>query len=224
MERIQIFMGGYGSGKSELALAAALEKSRQSKTALVDLDIINPCFRSSEQRKLLEDCGVEVYAPTFAGTTLDLPALPARIQGVLQQQELSVFLDVGGDPDGVVALGRYNAILQEQGFNAVFVINTLRPLQRNAQDIIQLMGEICQKARLWPKGLINNTNLAHESRALHVVAGQKIVEQVADKTGIPCVGITALKEVIDELPQPFVSRYGHMIRPVSLRMRPDWLG
>ena len=43
-----VLTGNYGSGKTELALNLALRFSEQYRTTLVDLDIVNPYFRSGE--------------------------------------------------------------------------------------------------------------------------------------------------------------------------------
>ncbi len=56
---VTIFTGAYGSGKTELALNIALKlKQKYDDVALVDFDIVNPYFRSSEHKAMLED-GVE---------------------------------------------------------------------------------------------------------------------------------------------------------------------
>ena len=53
-DRIIIFCGNYGSGKTEIALNTALKlRSDGFKTALVDLDIFNTYFRSSEHGQML---------------------------------------------------------------------------------------------------------------------------------------------------------------------------
>ena len=47
MKRIQIITGHYGSGKTEYAVNLALQLAGTGrKTALADLDIVNPYFRS----------------------------------------------------------------------------------------------------------------------------------------------------------------------------------
>ena len=85
--RYTILVGNYGSGKTELSIAIArhIRKRKQGRVALVDLDIVNPYFRSAEQRALLESEGIEVYMPSFAMSTVDIPALPAEIQAVFEQ-------------------------------------------------------------------------------------------------------------------------------------------
>ena len=47
-----VLVGNYGSGKTELALNLALLSARDMRTTLVDLDIVNPYFRSGEKAAL----------------------------------------------------------------------------------------------------------------------------------------------------------------------------
>ena len=45
MGNITIFAGGFGSGKTEIALNFAIDRAREVKgVVLADLDIINLCF------------------------------------------------------------------------------------------------------------------------------------------------------------------------------------
>ena len=108
--RYTILVGNYGSGKTELSLALALEMRKsepESRIALVDLDIVNPYFRSAEQGDLLRQHNIEVFMPSFAMSTVDIPALPANIMAVFEQPFDRVIIDVGGDDTGATALGRY---------------------------------------------------------------------------------------------------------------------
>ncbi len=96
-DRIIIFCGNYGSGKTEIALNTALKlRSQGARTALVDLDIVNPYFRSSEHEKMLKEHDIRLIAPTFAGTTVDVPALPAEVQTIFADKGERVVIDVGG--------------------------------------------------------------------------------------------------------------------------------
>jgi energy-coupling factor transporter ATP-binding protein EcfA2 len=58
-ERITLFAGHYGSGKTNLAVnyAVLLKKSRD-KVALVGMDVVNPYFRSKDSSRLLSEKGI----------------------------------------------------------------------------------------------------------------------------------------------------------------------
>lgn len=103
----------------------------------MDLDIVNPYFRSAEQHALLEAEGIEVFMPSFAMSTVDIPALPAQIQAVFEQPYAHVVIDVGGDDTGATALGRYapytRALRDEM--NVLYVVNPCRPFSSSVEDI-----------------------------------------------------------------------------------------
>ena len=56
--RLTVVVGYSGSGKTEFSVNLALALARQGKrTALADLDVVNPYFRSRERRDLLSHEG-----------------------------------------------------------------------------------------------------------------------------------------------------------------------
>ena len=59
-KRITIISGHYGSGKTNIAVSLALDLKRQHEnTAIADIDIVNPYFRSKDSEKLLGDNGID---------------------------------------------------------------------------------------------------------------------------------------------------------------------
>ena len=69
-KKFTIIYGHYGCGKTNLSLNLALMLAREGNpVTLVDLDIVNPYFRSSDYKGLFEGLDVEVVSPQFAGTT-----------------------------------------------------------------------------------------------------------------------------------------------------------
>ena len=219
--RLTVLVGNFGSGKTEIALNLALEKAKAGPTVLVDLDIVNPYFRSGEKRALLEEHGVRVLMPTFATTAVDIPALPPEIQSVFDQPREQVVFDVGGDDTGATALGRYAPFFaRERGSTGVlYVVNVCRPLSQTAEAILLLMERIAARARMKPDALINNANLQGETTVELLLRGQRILKEVSLKTGIPIAMITGEQAVLDTLPNDLQP----LCKPIVRYMRPEWM-
>ncbi|MBQ7986678.1 MAG: hypothetical protein IJ304_05395, partial [Clostridia bacterium] len=108
MKRITLFAGHYGSGKTCIAVSyAKLVRKNGFQTAIVDLDIVNPYFRTKDSEKELKEAGIDIIASEYANTNLDAPALPKEIYSAISNKSLHLVIDVGGDDRGAVALGRY---------------------------------------------------------------------------------------------------------------------
>ena len=124
-KRISVFVGHYGSGKTNVALNYALSvREHEKHVAVADLDIVNPYFRTQDSAKMLEDKGIRLISSEFAGSNVDLPALPADVYTISHNHDIYAVMDVGGDDRGALALGRYvPAIVEENNYNVFFVIN-----------------------------------------------------------------------------------------------------
>ena len=86
--RFTVVTGHYGSGKTNLSINLALDLARTyDEVMLVDLDIVNPYFRSSDYTAMLVEHGVRVISPTFAGTTLDTPSLPGAVGAAFDRKD-----------------------------------------------------------------------------------------------------------------------------------------
>jgi hypothetical protein len=219
-KRITLFCGHYGSGKTEISLNAALSlRARFDKVALVDLDIVNPYFRSAEQHELLRRAGIRLLAPTFAMTTVDIPGLPAQIQSVFDQPVERVVFDVGGDDTGAVALGRYKPYFDRDEREMLFVVNALRPFSSNASDIADLYARIAGRARMEAAALINNTNFGAKTSPEDVVRGHEVVLEASRLLGIPVRAVTATQDILSRLPEELRA----IACPIVTRMRPDWM-
>ena len=195
--RYIVLTGNYGSGKTEIALNTAIRSASSMRTTLVDLDIVNPYFRSAEKAMELEKQGIRVLMPTYALTTVDIPALPAEIQSVFEVPSDRVIFDVGGDDTGAAALGRYYPAFEAHRPETImaFVLNCMRPLTMNEEDILDIAARIHNRARMPIGILINNTNLADRTTPEMVENGEKLALACAEKLGISRV-ITAGTESI----------------------------
>ena len=195
--RFCVLTGNYGSGKTEIALNLALVYAKEQRTTLVDLDIVNPYFRSGEKAEEMEKAGVRMLMPTYAMTTVDIPALPAEIQSVFEIPSDRVIFDVGGDDTGAAALGRFypSFMRYRKQTKVIFVINCMRPLTREEDEIIDLAQRIKTRGRLKIDMLINNTNLADQTEPCMIENGERITLRCAERLGVNEV-ITAGKEEI----------------------------
>ena len=181
-----VLTGNYGSGKTEIAIHLAKYFSKKEKTTLVDLDIVNPYFRSGEKAEELRKEGIRVLMPTFALTTVDIPALPAEIQSVFESDADRVIFDVGGDDTGAAALGRYYPYFMKNAGNTLtaLVVNCRRPLTEKTEDILDLALRIRQRGRLPFDMIINNTNLGDESTPDILKDAAETVRECAKALGI----------------------------------------
>ena len=200
LKRIQIFTGHYGSGKTEIALNFAMQQSKQgSKVVLVDMDIVNPYFRSKDAFPALQAQGIEVIAPEYANTNVDLPSLPAEIASVFDQEDRLVVLDVGGDDEGAIALGRYSAAIVNAGYDMYFVVNPLRPMTDTVEKAAELAAEIEAKSRLTLTHLINNTNLQQETTAQMIKEQAPFFARLSDKLTLDVAFLSATPEVLAQM-------------------------
>ena len=203
-KRYLVLTGNYGSGKTELSLNLALSFAKQYKTTLAE-----------EMRA----AGIRMLMPTYAMTTVDIPALPAEIQSVFEVPSDRVVFDVGGDDTGAAALGRYypSFMARRDDTLVMFVVNCMRPLTRETDEIIDLAQRIQNRGRLKIDVLINNTNLADQTEPGMVEAGEKAVLSCAEKLGISRVFTTGKKDVLEqcrlETPTMIMKRY----------MAPEWM-
>lgn len=213
--RIKIIVGHYGSGKTELALNMARSMHAAGhRTALVDLDIVNPFFRSAEQGAWLKDNGVRLLAPTFALTAVDIPALPAEILSVFGDQELKTVFDVGGDDAGALALGRYKRYFEETGYELIYVVNRFRPRSGTVAEIMDMMRRVSECARLKPTGLINNSNLGDLTDQKTMEEGHELLKAVSRESGLPLLcDSTAADSVVPHADGTPLFRIDRITRP-----------
>lgn len=218
--RILVLVGNYGSGKTEISLNLALKLARRGeKVTLVDLDIVNPYFRSSERTELLEKEGVKVYAPSFAMSTVDVPSLPADIQAVFADKSRRVIFDVGGDDTGAAALGQYKPYFDQDDVEVLFVVNAFRPLSGDADSVCDLMLRVAGRSRLTPTAVINNANVAWETEESDLVRGEELLREVSARMNLPIGYLCAKQDILDKLPDHLS---GERIA-IDILMRPEWM-
>ena len=198
-KRITLFAGHYGSGKTNIAVNYALLLAREGRrTAIADLDIVNPYFRTKDSAAELAAAGVSLISPQFANSNVDLPALPAEAYRLVEDRSLHAVMDIGGDDRGAYALGRYTPFILEEGdYRMAFVANPCRPLTRTPEEALAVMREIEAAGGLPFTAIVNNANLAHEPTAETVLAAVPYMERLSELSGLP-VWMTSAEEAVAE--------------------------
>ena len=77
--------GHYGSGKTNLAVNLAVDFAKEGeRVTIIDLDIVNPYFRTADFSELFGSLGIKLVAPQFANTNLDIPSLGFDMAAVIK--------------------------------------------------------------------------------------------------------------------------------------------
>ena len=196
-KRLTILCGHYGSGKTNIAVNMALRlKEQKEKVSLADLDIVNPYFRAEDSRETLNEAGIRLICSAYANSNLDVPALPQEMYSLIDDKEMYAVLDIGGDDRGALALGRLTpAILEENNYEMLLVINRFRPLTPDARSTVEVMHEIELAGGIKFTGIINNSNLGRETTPETVLSSAEYGKDVSELAGIPLV-MTSVDECI----------------------------
>ena len=186
-KRLTLFAGHYGSGKTNIAVNYAVQLKREGKSVcIVDLDIVNPYFRTKDSERELSELGIELISPHFANTNVDLPALPAESYRLVSDKSVFGVMDIGGDDRGAYALGRYrDAIKAENNYRMAFVVNKYRPLTSTVEDTLEVMREIEAAAGIPFNAIVNNSNLGNETTEKTVLDSLEFIEELCRVTGLP---------------------------------------
>lgn len=220
MGKLVIFAGGFGSGKSEIALNQALLLARDFEDViLADLDLVNPYFASRDVRPLLEDAGIRLVAPSGELSFGDVPSIPGEIIGLLRQEN-NVVIDVAGDEVGSAVLGYLSKyILAREGYEFFLVLNPYRPFAQQVQSVRDLRMQLEKAASLKFTGIVSNPNLLGETTTDIIRRGHQQVAEMALALGLPVANLTVTKEFYPELAADF----GDRLREIKLYLKPQWL-
>ena len=201
MKRVTLILGHYGSGKTNIAVNLALAyREEREKVAIADLDIVNPYFRTKDSIDLLREKGIRLIVSEYANSNVDIPALPQDMYAVTDDKSLTCILDIGGDDRGALVLGRLRpAIIAEDDYEMLLVINMYRPLTADPASTVEVMHEIEAAANMRCTGIINNSNLGRETTAEDVLASIPYAEEVSRLTSLPIVMTTAEESVAKAL-------------------------
>lgn len=229
MNRVTIVCGHYGVGKSECSVSLALvERARHPERplTLIDLDVVNPYFRSREARARLESEGVTVIGNSLnVDTGVDLPAIPGTIAPALRDTARSTLIDLGGDPAGARALRQFRPHIALDDTDLLAVVNIFRPDTHDAAGVIASVRAIEDELSMPCTGLINNSHLLHETTCEHIRAGHAVCRTVAAELSIP-IRYTAITTALADQCRAALNgereAMGETL-PIGLTLRQAWM-
>lgn len=203
--------GHYGSGKTNLAVNLAVDFAKEGeRVTIIDLDIVNPYFRTADFSELFGLLGIKLVAPQFANTNLDIPSLGFDMAAVINGCD-RLIIDVGGDDTGAVALGQYATVLGNFGCELYYVVNRYRYLTRTPGEAVELLRDIEQVSRIRAKGIVNCSNLGSQTTADDVKVTADYALKCASEAGVP-LALTAAERSLG-----VEGAY-----PVDVYVRPFW--
>jgi len=215
MKKITFITGYYGSGKTEITVNLAVQKQLNM---IIDLDIINPYFRSREMEEQLEPLGIQTISSDLDYKShIDLPYISKKIFLPFHNDDLHAIYDLGGNDLGAKLLRQFENY-RERDVDLFLVINIYRIETSSADKIIQLINQIEGMGGFSVTGLINNSNLLKETTKENILDGQAVIEEVMKKTNLPLVYTT----VWDQLEIDTSDLLGEVVK-LKLYYRKDWL-
>lgn len=220
MKRIRIVTGHYGSGKTEYAVNLALSMAGQGlNTALADLDIVNPYFRSHEQTDLLTSRSVRVIV-TSCGGRIDLPAIPPEVLTIFENPDLYGILDLGGDPIGARVLARFAPQLAHVEFDMLFVLNANRPETRTVEGALDYLHSIEASSGQKITQIVNNTHLCRQTQVEDILKGAALAKALSEVTELPIVHHVVERRLLPQISEQLGTDAS--ILPIDILMKKPW--
>ena len=200
-KRVTIFVGHYGSGKTNIAVAyAKYLHSLGKRVTIADMDIVNPYFRTKDSKGELARLGIELISSEFANSNVDLPALPSELYGVVENRDRYAVLDIGGDDRGAYALGRFVPYIKEENdYEVIFVANKYRPLTRTPEEALEVMREIEAAGGMKITAIVNNSNLGELTEKETVLSSLDYIKRLSEISGLDVKFTSVKADIAEEL-------------------------
>ncbi len=198
---ILIIVGGYGSGKSEVAvnLSRHLAQSQSQPVSIADLDVVNPYFRSREAASRLEVYGIRAINPKGSQFYAEIPIILPEVKGAIEGHEGVLVLDVGGDDAGARVLGSLAGSFEPGTFELLLVLNANRPFTADVDGCLKMINDIESSSRLKFTGIISNTHLMESTTPEDILHGLDLSRQVSKRSDLPVAFLSALEQDIEKL-------------------------
>lgn len=215
MKRVTFITGHYGSGKSEFSVNLAIQKGIKN---IVDLDIVNPYFRSRELDSIFSENNIKLISSTVDNSLgSDLPYISKEAYTLIKGEE-TVIYDLGGDPVGAKILRQFVDSLDLEEVDLLLCINVYREQTSTVDKILKMITDIESSGGIRINGLINNSNFIRDTVYNDLVEAESIIKEVSKIKNLDIIYTGVYENIIDSC-GPLV---GEVI-PLKLYLRKKWL-
>jgi hypothetical protein len=174
-----IFIGEAGCGKTEASMNFAIAMSLGGRLVhFFDMDQTKPLFRSRDSVAAMKAAGVIVR---FQEQFLDLPTLVPAVNEMLEDTGVQVVMDVGGSVQGARMIGQFNARLNRENSEAIFIINPYRPWSNNPHEIAEATARVTSACRIGVVRIACNPTLGLDTSADEAVLGSNRLTELIGK-------------------------------------------
>ncbi len=205
---VVVICGHYGVGKTSLSVSLALDAAQAGMQVVVsDLDVVNPYFRSSDYKAILEEGGVRLIEPVYARSNLDGPSITNETLGAAEwacaatsttanEKSASVIdrrlliVDVGGDDVGARVLGRFSKALRGAQLAVWYVVNRFRGFDYSPEEALNFLHEIEESSQLKASAIVGNSHLKDATTFEVIQSGIGFAQECAALANLPLAFIT----------------------------------
>ncbi len=220
LQGIVVIVGNYGSGKTEVAINLAFTcRQETNDVQVVDLDLVNPYFRTREARHLLNTHGIDLVLPPAPYLHADLPIVSPAVSGAIRQGRRLTILDVGGDGVGATVLASLADAFRGQPVQLLQVINRHRPHTDTVEGCLAMRTQIEASAQLPVTGWIGNTHLMEMTTSDMILAGFDFASEVSQASHLPLVFVTAPQSLYASLNREVIDC---PVLPIERRLKTPW--
>lgn len=217
--RIAAFLGGAGSGKTEIALNFALGLRGETERTIhfFDMDQTKPLFRARDAADTLREAGI-VFHSNLDTSIEDVAAIAPGVIAALEETDSYVILDIGGNEQGARVIGQFFERLNRPDSVVFLPINPYRPWSGDSAELRMTVEGITRAARSDCVRIVSNPNFCAETRAEDVISGNEKLKSMLGSE-YPIAFVCAREDLCAQLE----GRIAERLIPIRIRIRYPWM-
>ena len=217
--RIAAFLGGAGSGKTEIALNFALGLRRETARTIhfFDMDQTKPLFRARDAAESLREAGITFHSNDDTSIE-DVAAIAPGVLSALEETDSYVILDIGGNEQGARVIGQFFERLNRPDSTVFLPINPYRPWSGDSAELRVTIEGIVRAARSDRVRIVSNPNFCAETGVEDVVSGNEKLKTMLGGE-YPISFVCAREDLCAQLE----GRIAERLIPIRILIRYPWM-